>query len=78
MDCVCNAKNRKPISNEKYKIIGVSNFSLDSVDEILICDNLSKYYGEKIVKFLEDDAHDTDTYFPRLVRQDHKLYKFKV
>jgi len=78
MDCVLNANKRKPINDIKYKIIGVSNFNLDTVNDILICDNMSKYYGEKIVKLLENDVHDSDTYYPKLVKQDYKLYKFQI
>lgn len=57
-----------------YKIIGVSNFCLDYVSDRLIADNLNKYYGEKIVKFLEENTHENDDYFPRLVDQDYELY----
>ena len=60
--------------NKKYKIIGVSNFDLDNVNDILIADNLNKYYGEKILKFLFDTMGDNDKYFPRLVEQDYELY----
>jgi len=63
--------------NKKYKIIGKSNFDLDNVSDILIADNLNKYYGEKIVKYLQDNTRDNDTYFPRLVEQDYKLYKWE-
>jgi len=63
--------------NKKYKIIGKSNFDLETVNDILIADKLNKYYGEKIVKFLQDNTRDNDTYFPRLVEQDYKLYKWE-
>ena len=78
MDCILNANKRKPINNEKYKIIGKSNFNYDNVSDVLICDNLSKYYGEKILKFLRDDMGDNDTYYPKLVKQDYKLYKYEI
>lgn len=60
--------------NKKYKIIGVSNFNLDEVSDILIAENLNKYYGKKIVTFLQDTMHESDTYYPRLVDQNHELY----
>jgi len=77
MDCILNANKRKPINNEKYKIIGKSNFNYDNVSDVLICDNLSKYYGEKILKFLRDDMGDNDTYYPKLVDQNYVLYEWK-
>ena len=78
MDCACNAKKRKPLNKQKYKIIGKSNFNYDNVSDILIADNMSKYYGEKILKFLEEDTHEYDTYYPKLVKQDYKLYKYEI
>ena len=77
MDCACNANKRKPINKEKYKIIGKSNFNYDNISDILICDNMSKYYGEKILKFLRDDMGDNDTYYPKLVDQNYVLYEWK-
>jgi len=63
--------------NRKYKIIGVSNFDLENVSDVLIADNLNGYYGKKIEKFLIDSMDENDTYFPKLVDQDHKLYEFE-
>ncbi len=61
--------------NKKYKIIGKSNFDLESVNDILIADNLNEYYGKYILKFLRDIMHDGDTYYPKLVDQDYELYE---
>jgi len=77
MDCACNASKRKPLNKQKYKIIGKSNFNYDNVSDVLICDNLSKYYGEKILKFLRDDMGYNDTYYPKLVDQNYVLYEWK-
>jgi len=77
MDCACNASKRKPLNKQKYKIIGKSNFNYDNISDILICDNLSKYYGEKIIEFLQEDMGDNDTYYPELVKQDYALYEWK-
>lgn len=63
--------------DKKYKIIGVSNFCLDNVSDILIADNLNKYYGERIVEFLHNQMRSDDTYYPKLVEQDYKLYKWE-
>jgi len=38
---------------------------------------MSKYYGEKILKFLRDDMGDNDTYYPKLVDQNYVLYEWK-
>lgn len=62
---------------KKYKIIGMSNFCLDYVDDFLIADNLNEYYGKMIEKFLQDNMHEHDTYYPRLVEQDYELYKWE-
>ena len=60
------------------KIIGCSNFNLDTVSDILIADNVNKQCGEKIVKFLQSESHSNDTYYPFLVEDDHKLYDASV
>jgi hypothetical protein len=57
------------------KIINVDNFDRDSVSDKLVCENVSEYYGEIIVDFLNDrlsSEHSTDFY--KLVDDDHKLY----
>lgn len=46
------------------KIIGTSNYDLDTVSDILICDNVNEYFGNKIVKFLIDtECSEESTYF---------------
>lgn len=59
------------------KIIGTSNFDLDNVDDILIADHLNEYYGELILKFLRNKMTENNTYYPILVDNDYKLYKFE-
>ena len=70
-------EDQKEKIKNKYKIIGTSNFCLDNVSDILIADNLNKYYGEKIVRFLQDTMYENDTYYPRLVEQDYELYMWE-
>lgn len=65
------------MNNKKYKIVGHDNLDRDYVSEILICDNLNEYWGKIIIKFLQDQATDHDTYFPKLVTQDYELYVFE-
>lgn len=61
------------------KIISTDNFQRDYKSDSLVCENVSEYYGEMIVKFLnkknEDDEHNPNFY--RLVENDYKLYKFE-
>lgn len=59
------------------KIIGVSNHGQEDVSDILIASNLNNYYGELIVKFLQNNTHDNDTYYPKLVEDDYKLYEYE-
>jgi len=60
------------------KIIGIDNFDRDNVSDILIAENVNEYYGKIIIKFLQECCTSQDLYFPRLVPDDHKLYKFEV
>lgn len=58
------------------KIICVDNFARDYVSDSLVCENVSKYYGEFLVKQLNEKLsgeHSSDYY--RLVEDDYKLYK---
>ena len=60
------------------KIIGVDNFDTEIVSDILVCDNISEYYGKQIVKFINDTfCKDYSSYFYKLVEDDYKLYKFE-
>lgn len=59
------------------KIVGKSNYDLDSVDDILIAENVNRYYGEMIVELLKNRAREDDTYYPFLVEDDYKLYKWQ-
>lgn len=58
------------------KIIGISNHDLDNVSDILIADNVNKYYGNKIIQYLQDATTDNDRYYPKLVDDDYELYKW--
>lgn len=65
------------MKQKKYKIIGISNFDLDNVSDILIADNLNHYYGNLIVRYLQDITRDDDTYYPKIVDQNYELYKWE-
>ena len=59
------------------KIIGISNFNLDNVSDILIASNINKYYGKIILKALKDNMNEHDIYYPRLVEDDYELYEWQ-
>lgn len=56
------------------KIIAVDNFDREYVSDHLVCENVSEYYGNAIVKFLNREGGDYSSYFYRLVSDDHKLH----
>jgi hypothetical protein len=59
----------------RMKIINVDNFDRESVDDKLVCENVSDYYGPYIVDFLNEKfSGDNSSNFYRLVKDDHELY----
>ncbi|MOA61330.1 hypothetical protein D3C78_1864400 [compost metagenome] len=57
------------------KIINADNFDRDSISDKLVCENISEYYGEIIVDFLNDRfSGDNSSDFYKVVDDDHKLY----
>ena len=59
------------------KIIGKSNFDLDNVSDILICENVNKTWGRFIIKAIREITGEYDTYYPELVDDDYELYEWK-
>ena len=59
------------------KLIAKSNFDLETVNDVLIAENVHKGFGEHIVRVLNKDKSD-DTYFYSLVENDYELYKFEI
>jgi hypothetical protein len=62
----------------KMKIICVDNYSRDTIDDVLVCENVNEYYGKFLVDQLNarlSGEHSPDFY--RLVENDHKLYKYE-
>jgi len=57
------------------KIIGVSNFDNESAADILICENISEYFGNIVVAYLNEIAGEYDDYYFKLVDNDHKQWK---
>jgi hypothetical protein len=60
------------------KIINVDNYNRDTVDDVLVCENVKKYYGEIIVNALNNtlSGEHSESYF-RLVSDDYVLYKYE-
>jgi len=59
------------------KIIGVSNFNLNSVSDVIIAEDLDEQNGNIICKVLEDNTKESDTYYPKLVDDCYVLYQAK-
>lgn len=54
------------------KIIKVDSFDRETVDDVLICENINEWYGKKLVDFLN---YSFDYY--KLVEDDYKLHVWK-
>ena len=60
------------------KIISSDNFGREHISDKLVCENINKFYGEKIVEFLNKSfSGDYANNYYNLVEDNHKLYKFK-
>lgn len=59
------------------KIIIKDNFDRDNVSDVLVCENINKEFGEKIVNLLNIKESDNSPYFFKLVENDYKLYEWK-
>jgi len=60
------------------KIIRVSNFDKESVDDLLVSDNANERYTADIVQFLNTvfSGDESDYYFKK-VEDDYVLHKFE-
>ena len=59
------------------KIIMTDNYARDYVDDILICENVSRVYGTIIVECLNNHITCTHDKYFILVNDDYKLVKFE-
>jgi hypothetical protein len=60
------------------RIIRVDNFARENVSDVLVCENVNKFYGKYLVDFLNDKLsgeHSSDFY--KLVEDDYILYKYE-
>jgi len=58
------------------KIIGRDNFNRDTVDDVLIAENVSGYYAEIIKNYLNADDKN-DRYYFDVTEDDYKLQKWE-
>lgn len=58
---------------KNYKVIGRSNFNLESVADILIQDNLTEANAVAIVESMNKTVQDGSTYYYYAVPQDTRL-----
>lgn len=56
------------------KVIGISNFNLESVSDILIREGMSEEEAKEEVELLNSKAHDHSTYYYKVVPDDYKLW----
>lgn len=59
------------------KIVRVDNFDREIYDDVLICENVSQYYGKDIVEFFNNREGEYSDWYYRLVEDDYKLFKFE-
>jgi hypothetical protein len=59
------------------KIIETSNFDLDYVDDVLICENVNNYYGSLIVDFLNKDITSSSPNYYMLKEDNYELHKWE-
>ncbi|MDY7043599.1 hypothetical protein RVS70_05210 [Virgibacillus sp. M23] len=57
------------------KVILVDNFNRESEADTLIAENVSEYWGNRIVKALNDKNHKNSFEYFELVDDDYKLWR---
>lgn len=60
------------------KIIRVDNFDRENRDDLLIAENVHKYYANKLCDTLnKEDGDEMSPNFFRVVDDDYKLFEFE-
>lgn len=59
------------------KIVGYSNFDIETVNDFIVCENVNKVFGPTMLKALTDMVTDNSTYYYKLVPDDYKLHKWE-
>jgi hypothetical protein len=57
------------------KIIVVDNYGRESVADRLVAENVSEYWGKRIVNMLNDKEHDDSQDYFKLVDDDYTLWR---
>jgi hypothetical protein len=61
------------------KVICVDNFCRDSMDDILVCENINETYGKQFVAWLNIKySTETSPKYYKLVADDYILYTFEI
>lgn len=58
----------------KFKVIGISNFNLESVSDILLMEGLSDTEAKKEAAYQNSKVHDFSTYYYKIVSDDYELW----
>lgn len=61
-----------------FKVIRVSNYNFETVDDVLICENVTEHHGNMIADALNDkySGDESDDYYI-CVSNDYILHKFE-
>ena len=60
------------------KIIGISNFDLETVNDVIVAENVQPFYVDTIVDALNKKlCSEHATYFYKAVEDDYKLHVFE-
>lgn len=59
------------------KIIGVSNFNEEGINDIIVAENVTKIFIDSIVSFLNNEfSGNTKIYYFKKVEDDYNLYTY--
>ena len=56
------------------KIIATDNFDRELYSDKLVCENISKFYGIKFTKILNDETNDNSQWYYKLVEDDYEIF----
>lgn len=60
------------------KIIMIDNYDRETIDDVLIAENISNFYASCVVEALNAKySGDRSPYYFALVKDNHKLHKFE-
>ena len=59
------------------KVIGKSNFDLETLSDFLVCDSATEYYAKRIAAFLNAQGGDYSQTFFKAVEDGYELYRWE-